>query len=216
MLKYQGEWTLSRMAHLYLFMVVWVVLQVLLPANPSASWWSSCGQWRLFVLRLLLLVSSSWLMCCLCWRCKCLIHNCTGTLVTFLNSVTYDLVCTKFIYKIKFKIANINSQTWSQVQIILYLLTNNCERGNFGHYSDWLQARRLGSIPSRCKIFFSSTPSPDRLWSLPSHLSNGYRGSVPGVKRPERKFGHLPPSNAKVKSNGAAPPQHHTSSCRNA
>jgi hypothetical protein len=74
MLKYQEEWTLSRMAHLYLFMVVWVVLQVLWPANPSASLWSSCGQWRLFVLRLLLLVSSSWLVCCLCWRCKCRRH----------------------------------------------------------------------------------------------------------------------------------------------
>jgi hypothetical protein len=46
MLKYQEEWTLSRMAYLYLLVVVWVVLQVLWPANPSASWWSSCGQWR--------------------------------------------------------------------------------------------------------------------------------------------------------------------------
>jgi hypothetical protein len=71
--SYQEEWTLSRMAHLYLHVVVWVVLQVLWPANPSASWWSSCGQWSLFVLHLLLLVSSSWLVCCLCWRCKCLI-----------------------------------------------------------------------------------------------------------------------------------------------
>jgi hypothetical protein len=62
MLKYQEEWTLSCMVHLYLLMVVWVVLQVLWPANPSASWWSSCGQWRFFVLRLLLLVSSSWLV----------------------------------------------------------------------------------------------------------------------------------------------------------
>jgi hypothetical protein len=62
MLKYQEEWTVSPMLHLYLLMVVWAVLQVLWPANPSASWWSSCGQWRLFVLRLLLLVSSSWLV----------------------------------------------------------------------------------------------------------------------------------------------------------
>jgi hypothetical protein len=62
MLKYREEWTPSRMAHLYLLMVVWVVLQVLWLANPSVSWWSSCGQWRLFVLRLLLLVSSSWLV----------------------------------------------------------------------------------------------------------------------------------------------------------
>jgi hypothetical protein len=50
------------MVYLFLLMVVWVVLQVLWPANPSASWWSSCGQWRLSVLRLLLLVSSSWLV----------------------------------------------------------------------------------------------------------------------------------------------------------
>jgi hypothetical protein len=70
MLKYREEWALSRMAHLYLLVVVWVVLQVLWPANPPASWWSSCGQWRLFVLWLLLLVSSSWLVCCLCWRRK--------------------------------------------------------------------------------------------------------------------------------------------------
>jgi hypothetical protein len=39
---------------LYLVMMVWAVLQALWPASPSASWWSSCGQWRLFVLRLLL------------------------------------------------------------------------------------------------------------------------------------------------------------------
>jgi hypothetical protein len=35
------------MAYLYLLMVVWVVLQVFWTANPSASWWSSCGQCRL-------------------------------------------------------------------------------------------------------------------------------------------------------------------------
>jgi hypothetical protein len=33
------------MVYLYLLMVVWVVLQVFWP-NPSASLWSSCGQWR--------------------------------------------------------------------------------------------------------------------------------------------------------------------------
>jgi hypothetical protein len=38
------------MVYLYLLMVVWVVLQVFWPANPSASWWSSCGQWRLLSL----------------------------------------------------------------------------------------------------------------------------------------------------------------------
>jgi hypothetical protein len=36
------------MEYLYLLMVVWVVLQVFWPANTSASWWSSCGQGRLW------------------------------------------------------------------------------------------------------------------------------------------------------------------------
>jgi hypothetical protein len=35
------------MAYLYLLIMVWVVLQVSWLANPSASWLSSCGQWRL-------------------------------------------------------------------------------------------------------------------------------------------------------------------------
>jgi hypothetical protein len=39
---------------LYVLMMVWAVLQALWPASPSASWRSSCGQWRLLVLRLLL------------------------------------------------------------------------------------------------------------------------------------------------------------------
>jgi hypothetical protein len=33
--------------YLYHLMMVWVVLQAFWPAFPSASWWSSCGQWRL-------------------------------------------------------------------------------------------------------------------------------------------------------------------------
>jgi hypothetical protein len=37
------------MVYLYPLMVVWVVLQVFWPTNPSASWWSSCGQWRLYL-----------------------------------------------------------------------------------------------------------------------------------------------------------------------
>jgi hypothetical protein len=63
------------------------------PANPSASWWSSCGQWRLLSYACYYCLSyvsscyvpsfpwsfcvvwcpSSWLVCCLCWRFKCLI-----------------------------------------------------------------------------------------------------------------------------------------------
>jgi hypothetical protein len=33
-----------------------------------------------------------------------------------------------------------------------------------------------GSIPGRCKRFFSSSQRPDRLWGLPSPLSIGYQG----------------------------------------
>jgi hypothetical protein len=52
------------MAYLYPLEVVWVVFRVYWPANPSASWWSSCGQWRLFVIRLLfLLVLRKQLLC---------------------------------------------------------------------------------------------------------------------------------------------------------
>jgi hypothetical protein len=40
--------------HLYLLMKVWAVLQSLWPASWSASCWSSCRQWRLFSLHLLL------------------------------------------------------------------------------------------------------------------------------------------------------------------
>jgi hypothetical protein len=96
-LRYRDEWALSHMAHLYVLMVVWVVLQVLWPASPSASWWSSCWQWRLFVLRLLLLVSSSWLVCCLCWRCKWLTMFLTLWLHEFPTNYTLPLICMRFV-----------------------------------------------------------------------------------------------------------------------
>jgi hypothetical protein len=93
---------------LYLLMMDWVVLQSLWPASPSASWWSSCGQWRLFVLRLLLLVSSSWLVCCLCWRCKCLIgklsafHGNEGFIAMFVRtSYTARAILSQFLRAIK-------------------------------------------------------------------------------------------------------------------
>jgi len=46
--------------------------------------------------------------------------------------------------------------------------------------------------------FFSSPPRPDLLWGLPSPLSNGYRGSSSGTKRPECGADHLPPSTTEV------------------
>jgi hypothetical protein len=40
---------------------------------------------------------------------------------------------------------------------------------------------------------------PDRPWGLPSRLYNGYRVSLPGVKRPGRGANHPPSSSAEVK-----------------
>jgi hypothetical protein len=50
-----------------------------------------------------------------------------------------------------------------------------------------------GSIPVGAKDFSSSPLCPDRLWSPPSLLSNGYRGPFPGGKaRPEPDADHSP------------------------
>jgi len=49
-------------------------------------------------------------------------------------------------------------------------------------FSDWLWAGQLGfgaSIPGRGWEFFSSPPRTDRLWDLPSLLSNGNRELFP-------------------------------------
>jgi hypothetical protein len=50
--------------------------------------------------------------------------------------------------------------------------------------------------PGWGKIFLTR---PDRPWSPPSLLYNGYRVSFPGEKRPGRGVDHPPPSSARVK-----------------
>jgi hypothetical protein len=58
----------------------------------------------------------------------------------------------------------------------------------------------VGSIPGGGWEFFSSPPCPKRLWGLPSHLSDGFRGDLSlGVKRPGREADHSPSSSAEVK-----------------
>lgn len=51
------------------------------------------------------------------------------------------------------------------------------------------------------EIFSSSDP----LWSLPSHLFNGYRRPFPEVKLPGRKMHYPPQSSAEVKISGDVP-----------
>jgi hypothetical protein len=65
---------------------------------------------------------------------------------------------------------------------------------------------------------------PYKLWDLTrrifyvksSLLSNGYWGSFPGVKRPERVADHSPQSTAEVKNGGSIPPVPHASPWRGA
>jgi len=45
----------------------------------------------------------------------------------------------------------------------------------------------------------SSSPRPDRLWSPPILLSNGYWSPSTGMKRPGREADHPLPSSAEVK-----------------
>jgi hypothetical protein len=55
----------------------------------------------------------------------------------------------------------------------------------------------------------SSPQRPDRHWGPVNHLSNGYRSSLSGEKRPEREADHLPASNTEVKNGGSLPPLPH-------
>jgi hypothetical protein len=64
-------------------------------------------------------------------------------------------------------------------------------------YSDSLRAGRSGDrIPVGAKFFAPVQIGP---WGPPSLLYNGYRISIPGVKRPGRGVDHPPPSSARVK-----------------
>jgi len=47
---------------------------------------------------------------------------------------------------------------------------------------------------------FSSPPRADQLWVSPSLLSNGYRGSTLGEKRPRSEADNPPPSSVEVKN----------------
>jgi hypothetical protein len=71
-----------------------------------------------------------------------------------------------------------------------------------------------GSISGGVKIFFFVPQRPDRLWSQPNFLYNGYRGLFPwGVKRPGRETDHSPLSSAETKKGGVLPPLTHIPKC---
>jgi hypothetical protein len=53
-------------------------------------------------------------------------------------------------------------------------------------------------IELRCGAYIFLSP-PDLPWGPPSLLYNGYRVSLPGVKRSGRDFNHPPPSSAEVR-----------------
>jgi hypothetical protein len=58
----------------------------------------------------------------------------------------------------------------------------------FYQYSGELRAclKNRRSIIVSGEIFFSSPQQRNRLWGQIGLLSNGYRGSFPGIKRPDR------------------------------
>jgi hypothetical protein len=64
-----------------------------------------------------------------------------------------------------------------------------------------LDDRGIGvRVPVGSRIFSSPQRAyPRRLWGPPSLLFNGYRGSLPGVKRQGREADHSPPTSVEVK-----------------
>jgi len=70
---------------------------------------------------------------------------------------------------------------------------------------------RLGFDSRQKQGFFSLPSRPDRLWGLPSLLSNGYPGLFPGVKLSGREANHSPPYSAEFKNAWSytfSPPRH--------
>jgi hypothetical protein len=54
-------------------------------------------------------------------------------------------------------------------------------------------------------LLLSTPQRPDRLWGPNNLLSNGYGGSLPGVKQPGCEAAQSYPSSTEVKKGGAIP-----------
>ena len=86
------------------------------------------------------------------------------------------------------------------VSSILHLQQHKCA----ARVVTTLRAGRSGArIPARTNILLHYK-SPDRLWGPPSLLFSGYRGFIPGLKRPGREVVCFPPNLApRFKMSGA-------------
>ena len=77
-------------------------------------------------------------------------------------------------------------------------------KSRLGWDSEWLRAGQSGNrIPVGGEIFRTR---PDRPWGPPSLLYDGYRISLPRVKRPERGDDHPPPFSTEIKETSTAIP----------
>jgi hypothetical protein len=76
-----------------------------------------------------------------------------------------------------------------------HLTLHNLGTGNFVKWP-----RTLGSIPGRRKRFFRSATASRPTLGPTRFLSNGYRGSFTGIKRPGRESHYLSPSSSEFKN----------------